>query len=152
MSEEAAFCFARFDPDKGFEYQEWSQVPAQEFAYRSLYHIELTDACRARVIKRAHELQCSLIEFHSHPLAVHAQFSLSDRSGLSEFVPHVWWRLKGRPYAAVVVGARNFDSLVWTKNPNCPNGVLRIVTEREAISPSGLSFVPSEDSSEWQPI
>ena len=31
-----------------------------------------------------------------------AEFSASDRKGLESFVPHVWWRLRHRPYLALV--------------------------------------------------
>lgn len=95
--EQAAFVFARFsDDDNTFHFVEWLPVPPDGFAAQLPYHFELTDATRAQIIKRAHDLGASLIEFHSHTGPWPAQFSSSDWSGFEEVVPHVRWRLKGR--------------------------------------------------------
>jgi len=80
------------------------------------YHIELADVVRARVIKRAHDLGATLIEMHSHLGKWPAQFSPSDIAGFHEWVPHVRWRLKGKPYAALVVTRRGFDGLAWIES------------------------------------
>jgi len=139
-AEEAAFCFARYEADYGFESVDWMPVPISDFAHRSLFHIELTDENRAKVIKRAHDLNASIVEFHSHPKSRHAEFSASDQSGFLEFVPHVRWRLKGRPYGAVVVTPTAFDSLVWITDDKQPCGVLQIQAGAKLMSPSGLSY------------
>lgn len=121
--EEAAFIFALYGADNGigiFRCVEWFPVPPGGFASRSPFHFELSDTTRAAVIKRAHDLNTSLIEFHSHTGAWPVRFSPSDWRGFEEFVPHVWWRLKGRPYAAVVVAATGFDGLVWSTGPDAP--------------------------------
>jgi len=105
-AEEAAFVFAPYEVDNGtgiFRYAEWFPIPPEGFASRSPFHFELSDKTRAAVIKRAHDLNASLVEFHSHTGPWPARFSPSDWAGFEEFVPHVWWRLTGRPYAAVVV-------------------------------------------------
>ena len=80
-------------------------------------YFELTDEARIGLIKRAHVLQASLAEFHSHLSPWPAAFSLSDRMGLKETVPHMRWRLKRRPYLAVVVAPSGFDALVWSRDP-----------------------------------
>ena len=119
-AEEAAFLFCRaLRTDAGLEFHllEAHLVPPSEFNYKSLYGIELTDGCRAAVIQRAHDLGASLLELHSHPRSSVVEFSPSDRSGFSEFIPHVWWRLKKKPYAALVIGPSGFDSLSWVTNP-----------------------------------
>ena len=110
--EEAAFLFAHAD-GAAFKFVDWLPVPPEGFAHQSEFYIELTDEMRAGTIKRAHDLESSLIELHSHPFQQEARFSPSDRQGLLEFVPHVLWRLPGRPYAAVVMTPTNFDALVW---------------------------------------
>src|SRR5690348_6792204 len=102
--EEAAFVFAQTQSgDDGLTFHAVDMVLLAEewFVARSPFYLELTDACRALVIKRAHDLKASLIEFHSHPAAATASFSWSDLDGFDQFVPHVSLRLKGRPYAAV---------------------------------------------------
>lgn len=119
--EEAAFGFAvveRNGTQLQFRVQSWYAVQPADYAYRGVEGIELTDACRAAVIKRAHDLNAALIEFHSHPGSLPATFSITDRAGFEDFVPHVWWRLKGRPYAAVVVATRSADALAWVEAPD----------------------------------
>ena len=111
--EEAVFLFARADVDGLFTPIEWRAIPPEGFLHRSPCYLELTDETRAALIKRAHDLKASMIELHSHPFDRVAAFSLSDRSGFLEFVPHVLWRLGGRPYAAVVFTPTSFDSLAW---------------------------------------
>jgi len=142
-AEEAAFVFCQARPSPGgteFQFLEAHPVQRQEFSFRSLYGMELTDACRARVIKRAHDLNASLLEVHSHPRASLAEFSGSDLRGFAEFVPHVWWRLKNRPYAAIVVAPGGFDSLSWISGPQHADGVLDLLVGDEHLRPTGLTF------------
>jgi hypothetical protein len=142
-AEEAAFAFCQAQQADGgveFHFLEAHLVKPVEFNYRSLHGIELTDACRANVIKRAHDLDASLLELHSHPRATIVEFSPSDRSGFAEFVPHVWWRLKKRPYAAVVVGPDNFDSLSWITNAKRPDSALDLQVGDRCLTPTGLTL------------
>ncbi len=142
-AEQAAFLFCRvLQTDAGMEFHflDGHLVAPSEFNYRSLYGIELTDGCRAAVIKRAHDLNASLLELHSHPLASVVEFSPSDRRGFAEFIPHVWWRLKKKPYAALVVGPRGFDSLLWISNPERPDGVVDLMVGGKRLRPTGLTF------------
>jgi proteasome lid subunit RPN8/RPN11 len=143
-AEEAAFVFAC--PTGGAAGQtvlrvvDHAFVAPDGFALRSLHAIELSDETRARVIKRAHDLSASLVEFHSHPFPYPAEFSPTDRAGLAEVVPHVRWRLKGRPYVAVVVAPDTFDSLVWSEADSTrPDGVAAIRLGTELLAPTGLS-------------
>ncbi len=121
ISEEAAFVFVQKRDEGTNEYVlralDWYPVPPSGFSSRSSVHLELTDETRGIVIKRAHDLGASLVEFHSHSGPWSVAFSISDLSGFEEFVPHVWWRLRGRPYAAVVVGQSGFDGLIWLQDP-----------------------------------
>ncbi len=142
-TEEAAFLFCgvlRTDAGLEFHFLDAHLVPPSEFNYKSLYGIELTDGCRAAVIQRAHDLGASLLELHSHPKASVVEFSPSDRSGFAEFIPHVWWRLKKKPYAALVMGPRGFDSLSWISSPERPDGVLDLMVGGERLRPTGLTF------------
>jgi hypothetical protein len=108
-------------------------VPSRAFSAQTAYHINLGDEVRAQMIKWAWDNQSSLIEVHSHLGNGEAAFSPTDLVGLEEFVPHVWWRLQGRPYAALVFSPRNFDALVWMKSPNVTLGLtaLRIAGLRD---------------------
>jgi hypothetical protein len=151
-TEEAAFLFCRVRhacEEVTFQFLEAHLVAPSEFNYKSLYSIELTDGCRADVIKHAHDLSASLVEMHSHPQASLVEFSPSDRSGFAAFIPHVWWRLKNRPYAAVVVGPRGFDSLSWISNPQSPDGLLDLQVGNKRLKPTGLTLENWESRHEF---
>jgi hypothetical protein len=142
MVEEAAFMFVRREmenEDGTFEYLEWFPVPPSGFLSRSAYHFELTDDIRAKAIKQAHDLNTSLVEVHSHKGRLAAQFSPSDVLGFWEFVPHVLWRLKKRPYLAIVVSRSGFDGLVWIDNPGYPRHLDGILVGKTVLKPTKLS-------------
>lgn len=145
-SETAAFMFVRRSSTDAarFEYVEWYAVPPDGFVSRSEYHLELTDETRAFVIKRAHDLEASIVEFHRHAGSRPAAFSPSDQAGFREFVPHVWWRLKDRPYLAVVVTDDTFDGLAWLDNPQSARPLSAIVVDEVTLSPTGASALRSE--------
>jgi proteasome lid subunit RPN8/RPN11 len=140
--EEAAFLFAQPIHDgasTSLVVRDEILLPPDAFAFRSPEYLELTDETRAMLIKRAHDLSASLIEVHSHPKYT-AQFSWSDKRGLREFVPHVWWRLRGRPYAALVVAPRGFDALVWIRGPQVPEKLDALIVNGARRQPSGLTL------------
>ena len=141
-SEEVAFMYAHYknkEKSKIFKYVEWFPVPAEGFVSRSDFHLELTDEMRASVIKRAHDLAASLVEFHFHSGPWPAKFSGSDLLGFREFVPHIWWRLKGRPYLAIVISRSDFDALVWLKGPDTPQRLKGLLVEGQVLVPTGLT-------------
>ncbi|WP_296337464.1 Mov34/MPN/PAD-1 family protein [Reyranella sp.] len=123
IHEEAAFLFvnsSRFEDHVNFEVVESMKLTPEDFETQESDYLELKDTTRARLIKRAHDLGASLVEMHSHPGARTAAFSLADRVGLQETVPHMWWRLRSRPYVAIVVARNCFDALVWLDDPKIP--------------------------------
>ncbi len=141
--EEAAFVFCSCYQDEGgiqFRFIECLPVPDDGFVARSPCYLELTDETRAQVIKRAHDLGASLVEFHSHRSIGPAAFSPSDFSGFGEFVPHVWWRLQERPYAAVVVAKTSFDAIAWVADPRQPETLAAIATGSHVLIPTGRSL------------
>jgi len=153
--EEAAFVFAHGAKDEGktvFRYAESLAITPEGFMHRSEGYLELTDETRARVIKRAHDLGASIAEFHSHPFPGRAAFSLSDRAGLTEFVPHALWRLKGRPYIAVVVAPASFDGLVWMHDAKTPRPLDGIVVGGRVLRPTGLTLRRWRLSDEHRPL
>src|SRR5258705_270857 len=116
--EEAAFLFAHPETiadSTVLSVIECIMIPPEGFASRSRFYLELTDETRAAVIKRAHDLGAGLIECHSHPGQRGAFFSWSDLHGFDDFVPHVRWRLSGRPYAAVVFASDSIDVIAWNR-------------------------------------
>lgn len=144
IHEEAAFLYAKRKTEgktEIFQYVDWFPVPVNGFLSCSPFYFELTDEMRAMAIKRAHDLQASIVELHSHKGIYPATFSPSDLLGFQEVVPHVWWRLKGRPYFAVVVSRSGFDGLTWISGPYCPQYLDGIITETSILKPTKLSQI-----------
>jgi hypothetical protein len=149
--EQAAFGFAeKHGPaeDPLFRLVDWQPVPSEGFAVQTAYHFELSDEMRASVIKRAHDLGACLVEFHCHLGRWPASFSPSDRTGFEEFVPHVWWRLKGRPYIAVVVSRSSHDGLVWLEDPRSLKRLDGLLVGGRVLRSSGLTRLSMDDEYE----
>lgn len=91
---------------------------------------------RAGLITRAHELSAGLVELHSHPNQRGACFSWSDLHGFDDFVPHVMWRLGGRPYVAVVMAVDSLDGVVWRTAGAEHEPLALVVTDRDVIRPT----------------
>jgi hypothetical protein len=112
--EQVGFFLADFDPDaRAFVLREWRPMPPEAFEYQSAYHVTLRDEMRPKIIKWAWDADACLVEVHSHGCDGLAWFSPSDLYGFDEWVPHVRWRLGGRPYAAIVAAGDSFDGLAW---------------------------------------
>ncbi len=143
-SENAAFLFATEDiseKDKIYNVVDWYPVPEDGYFFKSDYHLELSDETIARAIKKSHDLNTCLVEVHSHLGQKKVRFSASDFWGFKEFVPHVLWRLKDRPYLAVVVSTEGgFDGLLW-KSANEPVQLDNILTETEILEATGASLL-----------
>ena len=113
---------------------------AADFTHQEGDYLELEDRSRARLIKRAHDLDACLVELHSHPGSSIAAFSYADRVGLGETVPHMWWRLPKRPYLALVVTETGFDALVWLDNPRVPCRLDGLLAGSRLIRPTNESL------------
>jgi len=142
-TEEAAFIFAtpeRSPAGLTFKFVEALKMKPQDFAVQHADYLELTDSARAGVIKRAHDLGASIIEVHSHVGPWRAAFSYSDVNGLKDIVPHIWWRLRGRPYAAIVVATDGFDALVWAEDPHAPCALDELVAGDRVLQATNISL------------
>ncbi len=95
---------------------------------------------RPKIIKRAFDEQASIIEIHSHPYDLPARFSGSDLVGFEDFVPHVWWRLRGAPYSALVFSQTDFDGLVWVDNPRMPIQLEELKVGIRSLQPNRLTL------------
>ncbi len=140
--EQLAFLLAiRQDTDSDyFRLVDLYAVPPDGFETQSSIYLSLRHEVRAKVIKWAWDRGACLVEAHSHRGHARAAFSPSDIDGFKEFVPHVWWRLQGRPYAALVFTRQSFDALIWISGPSSPEELkaLRVKGEREE-RPTGLT-------------
>ncbi|MCH8096364.1 MAG: Mov34/MPN/PAD-1 family protein [Proteobacteria bacterium] len=141
--EEAAFLFVkggRDDRQMVFRVVETLKLKRKDFARQANDYIEMDDESSAAVIKRAHDLEACLVEMHSHLGPWPAGFSLADRAGLRETVPHMWWRLQRRPYLAIVVANGSFDALVWLDNPKVPCSLDGLLVGETVMKPTNNSL------------
>ncbi|HLF79753.1 MAG TPA: hypothetical protein VJB57_19905 [Dehalococcoidia bacterium] len=140
--EQVAFVFAqarKTDFGLTLEAREIHLVSEEELLDQESYHISLTDKAQAELIKVAWAKKAALVELHCHlGFQFPSQFSYSDLLGLEEFVPHVRWRLKGEPYAALVVGPNDFDGLVWIKDS--PELLDAVIVNGQILSSTALTL------------
>lgn len=143
LREEAAFLFAtinKFEDHVSFDVVAAEKLSPTDFDTQMGDYLEMADGTRARLIKRAHDLGTSLVELHSHPGPYSAAFSEADRVGLKETIPHMWWRLKKRPYLAIVVARTGFDSLVWLENAKIPQPLDGLLDGDRLLRPTNNSL------------
>lgn len=141
--ERAGFLFAK-PVDSNSE--TWQVVDSQLLSDNDSYessselHLSLADEVRPTVIKRAHDSETAVIEFHGHYWpGSSTRFSSYDLHGLAEFAPHMLWRLPNKPYFAMVIGPQSFDGLVWNDKSN-PEILEAIVIGEQELIPTGLSL------------
>jgi len=143
--ESAAFIFADVELSNSLQVltaQDVFLVPKSGFKLQFDDYIELSDATRISIIKKAHHTKTALIELHSHPFDSPraSAFSLADMAGFEETVPHMWWRLPGRPYAAIVTAPNGFDALIWSKDPRTPECVTALRVGGRTLTPTGKTL------------
>jgi hypothetical protein len=149
--EQAAFLYCKpcVSPDGVFQVIESDFMGERDFTAQCSDYLELSGTARARVIKRTHSLGASLTEVHSHPSTWPAEFSWSDRSGLRETVPHMRWRLKGRPYLALVVARTTFDALMWEDEEEDPVPLRGIEVAGVLYAPTNFSYGSWSRKAAW---
>jgi hypothetical protein len=138
--EQVCFLVAVPCDSSGLKVTDFYPVPPEEFDFQSDFHVSLRDEVRASVIKRAWDAGGCLVEAHSHENGDPVRFSASDLSGFDEWVPHVRWRLRQRPYVALVFGDDTFDALVWGDG-DTPEPISEIRIDGTAvITPTNISY------------
>lgn len=144
QTEQVAFLFLSYSRNgtrMEFAVQDHYVVPPSGLVHESRFHAEVSEEAQANVIKAAWDRGLCLGEIHSHPGDFgEAAFSPSDLTGFHDFVPHIWWRLKGKPYVAFVFGRKDFDALAWVSDPHSPVGVDRLVVEGMELLPTGRTI------------
>jgi hypothetical protein len=132
--EQVGFFLADFDWDaRAFNVHDWRAVPADGFEDQGPYHVTLTDDAKVEVIRWAWDAGLCLVEAHSHGDLAPAEFSPSDLWGLKDWVPHLMWRLRGRPYAALVVAQDAFDGLAWVSGADAREPIENIEVDDGAV-------------------
>jgi hypothetical protein len=123
-AEQVGFFLAQWDAgQRRLDAFEWRAVPPEGLHHQSDFHVSLGDATRADVIKWAWDSDACLVEAHSHGPLGPAGFSPSDLYGFEQWVPHLWWRLRARPYAAIVTAGSSIDGLAWVDGASAPEQV-----------------------------
>jgi hypothetical protein len=149
-AEEAGFFLADYDAGtRSLTLRTWQPVPADGFEGQSDLHLTLRDDVRADVIKWAWDNRACLIEAHSHRAGRPASFSPSDIWGFDEWVPHLWWRLRGRPYAAIVIAGDTFDALAWIDGADAPEQVEHLAVDDDVLLPTALTLSRLDELREW---
>ena len=142
--EQAAFLFAHTERKVcmiRFAVAGFKLLRPEDFTSQEGDYLAMADSTRAGLIKQAHDMAASLIEIHSHLGPWTAAFSLADREGLKETVPHMWWRLDRRPYLALVVAKSGFDALVWVDNSTVPQALDGLLVDGQTLTPSNASLL-----------
>jgi hypothetical protein len=117
-TEQVGFFLADWSPvERQFRIRAWRPIDSVTADGRDQLHVSLPDEARSAIIQWAWAQDACLIEAHSHGRWSPAAFSPYDLQNLGEWVPHLWWRLQGRPYAAIVTSTRDFDALAWIEDP-----------------------------------
>ncbi len=92
-------------------------IPPEGWLIQSEVYLEMNDAERAKIMKKARDRGVAVVECHSHPGSEDAVcFSLSDQKGIAEFALYAKWKLDGKPYAAMVWGECSVDAVIWLSN------------------------------------
>jgi len=150
-----AFIFATIFKTKNsmkFQFKSWYSIESHEYEYRGREYVELKDEMRQKIIKKAFDIDASIIELHSHICSRGACFSPTDLQGFEEFVPHVWWRLNKKPYAAIVFSKSDFDAFVWLDDPQQYRQLSEIVVDGRHLYPTGLTLANLEGQYEFWAI
>ncbi len=129
------------DPDVlAFTVADFELIVPADYDFQSSYHISLKDETKGRIIKRAWDSKRAIVEVHSHVGEFStAAFSPSDHKGFADYVPHVMWRLRGQPYAAIVVADGAFDGLVWTSTGALPQQLNSICLGSVRLQPTAAT-------------
>ena len=140
LPEQAAFLFTKpYDGGEVLSVKDAHLSLQSDFVFQSGFHIHLADEMRPMLIRHAIEENACLIEVHSHNHRGVVSFSGSDLAGFDEWVPHVRWRLGGRPYVALVFGYDTFDALCWRNG--VPEKLARIAFDHGGeLFPTSATF------------
>jgi proteasome lid subunit RPN8/RPN11 len=136
--EQGAFLYAkvrRLPEQVDLSVVEFHLVPPEGWLVQEPYYLEMDDAERSRIMKRARDGGWAVIDCHSHPSST-AFFSPSDRRGAAEFAEYARWKLDGKPFSAVVWAPETVDAVVWDgvrQTTPAPIKVIRIVGSEERL-------------------
>jgi hypothetical protein len=120
-----------------FSVTAWMPIDDNQVSSAEGDHVALADEAQTAVISWARTEGSCLVEAHSHGGRWPASFSPTDTAGFEEWVPHLWWRLRGKPYAAIVTAEKTLDALAWIEGSDDPEQVDCIVVGGTPIRTTG---------------
>lgn len=140
--ERVCFLLAQYQSAaRTFEVFDWRPVASTDDGG---WVVELDDLTRAGVVAWATDQGACLVEAHSHGGDRPPAFSKLDLEEFDEWVPHVRWRLGGRPYAAIVTSSTAIDALAWTTDTGAPEAVTAL--EADTSWPASGSTIRSMEA------
>ncbi len=140
FEESVSFFLAEPIPD-GLRLVDVRAMGPGDFAARTNEHVALADHVRPEVLAWASSAGLTLVEAHTHPGGDPVCLSPTDVAGLAEWVPHVRWRLRGLPYAALVLGPATIDAVGWSGKGSAPEAVAALqIDGRPPQLMTGLSL------------
>jgi hypothetical protein len=150
--EQVGFFLADFDVvSDRFVLRDWRAISPEAFKDQSAYHVTLCDETRLGIIRWASQADACLIEVHSHGDHGKAGFSSTDIHGFEDWVPHVRWRLRARPYAAIVTTATAFDAIAWLDNTGEPSPIEQLEVDQRTCVPTGWTLSHWSELKELKP-
>lgn len=129
--ERVGFFLADVSATGTFALRQWRPVTDDEIV--PSLHAILADEAASDIVRWAFDAGKSLVEVHTHGRVVPAAFSPIDVDGFDDWVHGVRWRLRGAPYAAIVVAEGTVDAWAWTGTSKRPEQVDAIVIDGTEI-------------------
>jgi proteasome lid subunit RPN8/RPN11 len=148
--EQVGFFLANYGADeRSLTLREFRAIPPEGFETQTDYHVTLKDEIRPEIIQWATTAEACLVEAHSH-VEGPAAFSSSDIMGFDEWVPHVRWRLRARPYAAIVLAEDTFDAVAWIDRGEIPEQVDRLEVDSAIHRATALTLPRWRELKAWR--
>jgi hypothetical protein len=149
--EQGAFLFSRTEIEGdslSLKVSDAYFVPPEGWEVQHELYLEMRDDERAKIMKLARDQASGVIDCHSHPGSKgKVQFSMSDRTGITEFAAYAKWKLPGQPYAAMVWGETSLDAVLWRNEFLNVDIISEVIvptnSARRVILPRGTWFVKS---------
>jgi hypothetical protein len=115
---------------------------SEDYEYQGPFGMALADGVRPWVLQWATQNAAALIEVHSHGVTrpTSTTFSPTDLTGLQEIVPQLLWRLRGLPYAALVLGSDDLDALAWSRRSEALVVPDFVIMGERRMAPTGVAI------------
>ena len=148
--EQVGFFLADYEAkERSLSLREFRAIAPEDFEIQTDYHVTLKDEIRPEVIKWATGSDACLVEAHSH-VGGPAGFSGTDIMGFDEWVPHVRWRLRRQPYAAIVLANDTFDAVAWIEKGEIPEPVERLHVNGTTLGATALTLPRWRELTSWR--